>query len=104
MRTNLMKVPSGFKIRKKEDVEKFINNCMLKGGQYYIKADEETAYVIEKDTDDEVRVLVKKGDLTDVFNPLLEVACTDKPDTYKITVTESIWKLRKYINAKYFNI
>lgn len=99
---NVMILPANFKIRKKNDIETFINNCMMKDGTYGIKIDKETLLYIKKDEDGNVSVLIKRGNLRDVFNPLLEVAATNN-SAYKETVQDYIWKYRKYINAEYFS-
>ena len=98
---NIMMIPHGFKIRKKADAEKFINECMCKGSSYYLKINSEHAVILEKD-EEGVSVLIKSGDLNDMFNPLLEVAKT-KNNCYNETVEDYIWKYRKYINQKWFN-
>ena len=97
----IMVAPNGFKIRKKTDVDVFINQCMLKGGEYYIVTDDGTQFVFYKDKDGNTSVSYRNGDLKDIFNPLLEVART-KDNCYKKTVEDYIWQNRKYINAKWF--
>ena len=39
MRISIMRIPQGFKIRKKEDAIKFIEKCMCKGSRYDIVTD-----------------------------------------------------------------
>lgn len=101
MSITIMQIPHGFKIRKKIDVETFINKCMCKGNRYYIVTESGEQFIFEKDKDGSVSVLNRTGDLTDMFNPSLEVARTNG-NCYLGTVDEYIWKNRKYINAKWF--
>ena len=99
---SLMTIHCGFKIRKKVDAEYFVQKCMCKDNEYYIKIDKYFALILRKENDDTISVLKKMGDLYDIFNPLLEVANTNNP-AYKETVYDYIWKYRKHINAKWFN-
>lgn len=99
---SLMSIPCGFKIRKKLDIDKFMNECMCKENEYYLKINDELALFIEKKKDGTITVAEKRFDLYDPFNPLIEVAST-KNKSYKETVQNYIWKYRKYINAKWFN-
>lgn len=98
----IMMIPHGFKIRKKSDAEVFINECMIKGNEYYIITDSGIQFIFDKKKDDNVSVLYRNGDLRDPFNPLLEVARTND-NCYKKTVSDYVWKYRKYINAKWFS-
>ena len=95
----IMMIPHGFKIRKKSDVEYFINKCMC-GGDYYIITDSGVQYIFSK-RKDEVSVCKRNGDLHDPFNPSLEIANTRR-NVYERTVNDYIWQNRKYINAKWF--
>lgn len=99
---SIMAIPCGFKIKRKVDTERFVNECMCEGSEYYIKISEDLALFLEKDKNGTVSVLEKRWDLYDPFNPLLEVANTSNT-AYKETVNDYIWKYRKYINAKWFN-
>lgn len=89
-----------FKVRSKEDAKIFVNEAMGIGQCTYV-VDKETAYVVSK-TADGVAISMKKGDLNDVFNPLVEVANT-RNTAYKDSVYDVIWKIRKTINEKWFN-
>jgi hypothetical protein len=95
----IIRIPQGFKIRKKSDVEVFINKCMCKG-DYYIITDTGIQYIFTKKKD-EVSVYERIGNLYDPFNPSLEIANT-KNNCYKKTVADCVWENRKYINAKWF--
>ena len=101
-RVYIMMIPCGFKIRKKADTKFFTEKCMQKDSEYYLKIDTDFALILEKEKDGECSVAIKRGDLQDYFNPLLEVANTNN-NAYKETVYDYIWKYRKYINAKWFN-
>lgn len=90
-----------FKIKSKKDAEVFINDAMCNNNTYTIIVNKETAYIFEK-VNNEVCVYEKKGDLSDIFNPLLEVANTANK-FYKDSTVDYVWNLRKYINAKFFN-
>ena len=98
---SLMKVPCGFKIRKKVDCDTFINKCMCNDNTYSI-VDTGVQVIIEKDKNGNVSVSTRYGDFTNIFNPSLEVART-KNNCYKETVQDYIWKYRKAINALWFN-
>ena len=102
MSITIMKIPHDFKIRKKSDVEIFIKDCMINGNSYYLKISKEEAVIMDKDKDGNVSICIKTGDLYDMFNPLLEVARTNK-NCYKKTVEDYLWHYRKYINAQWFN-
>ena len=102
MRTTIMLVPQGFKIRKKSDIDTFINKCMQKGNRYDVIADSGLQFIFEKDNNSNISVSMRSGDLTDMFNPSLEVARTNN-NCYKEIVESYIWKNRKYINKKWFN-
>lgn len=97
----IMQIPNGFKIRKKSDVETFMNKCMCKNNRYAIITDSGMQFIFGKDKDGNISVAIRHGDLKDIFNPSLEVARTNN-NCYKGTVEEYIWQNRKYINAKWF--
>ena len=98
---SIMCIPQGFKIRKKVDCDTFIERCMQKDNDYYFVVNN-IGIVLEKDKNGNVSVCEKRGDLNDLFNPLLEVART-KDNCYKETVQDYVWKYRKTINEKWFN-
>lgn len=98
----IMMIPHGFKIRKKSDAEVFINECMVKGNEYYIITDSGIQFIFDKKKDGNVSVLYRNGDLTDPFNPSLEIASTENP-LYEKSVVDYVWMNRKYINAKWFS-
>ena len=104
MRVSIMVMPIGFKIRKKADVEVFIQKCMQNNSDYNIITDENSKeqFIFRKDKNGNVSVAYRNGNLNDIFNPMIEVARTND-NCYKATVQDYIWKNRKYINAKWFN-
>ena len=102
MRCTIMQIPQGFKIRKKADVETFIDKCMCNGNSYSAVDDNGTQVIVEKDKDGNVSVCLRNGDLNNIFNPMLEVART-KENCYKETVQDYIWQFRKAINAEWFS-
>ena len=102
MRCTIMQIPQGFKIRKKADIDKFINDCMCKGNRYGAVDDNGTQIIVEKDKEGNVSVCLRNGDLRNIFNPSLEVART-KDNCYDKTVQDYIWQFRKAINTEYFS-
>lgn len=102
MRCTVMKIPQGFKIRKKADVETFINKCMCNDNRYSAVNDNGTQIIIEKDKEGNISVCLRDGDLDNIFNPMLEVART-KDNCYDKTVQNYIWQFRKAINTEFFN-
>ena len=101
MKCTIMQIPQGFKIKKKADVETFINKCMCNNNRYSI-IDENAQLIFEKDKEGNVSVCLRNGDLNDIFNPSLEIART-KNNCYEHTVQDYIWKFRKAINNEWFN-
>ena len=99
---SIMCIPHGFKIRKKADVKTFMEECMVKGSEYALIIRKDFAVRFEKDKDGNISVLIKQGNLKDMFEPLLEVANTAN-NSYGTTVEWQIWHYRKYINARWFN-
>ena len=101
MRCTIMQIPQGFKIRKKVDIETFINDCMCRGCRYSV-IDNDVQCFIEKDKDGNISIDLRYGDLNNIWNPSLEVART-KDNCYKETVQDYIWQFRKAINAEWFS-
>lgn len=88
---SIIQKPVSFKIRRKSDIKTFKNVCLCNGSKYIIKINPNYIFVLEK-TENNTIGTIKQGDLFNVFNPEIQ---TD--------VDEWIWKLRKYINKKYFS-
>ena len=84
----------GFKIRKKEDVDTFINKVLKGSGSISIKIDRHEIYFITREKDN-IYISYKIGDIYDIFNPELVL-----PDEQ---LYDTVWKIRKYINQRYFN-
>lgn len=101
MNCTIMRIPRGFKIRKKDDCNTFIEKCMCENSKYSIIVDN-TQIIFHKDKDNDISVCVRYGDFSNIFNPMLEVART-KDNCYKETVFDYIWKYRKAINNEWFN-
>lgn len=95
-----VKIPCGFKVRTKLDAKRFAYE-LISNGEFHIPVNRELAYIIERENNT-VRVYERCGDLHDIFNPNLEVACTGK-DYLGKKPEDYVWFLRKYINRKYFN-
>lgn len=102
MSITIMNIPMGFKIRRKADVDVFINKCMCKDSRYSIVYQKDKQLFIDKDKDGNVSVAIRDGDLYDIFNPSIEVART-KDNCYDKTVQDYIWQFRKAINKEWFN-
>ena len=102
MNFTIMNIPMEFKIRRKADVNVFINKCMCKGCRYSIVYQKDKQLFIEKDKDGNISVAIRNGDLYDIFNPSIEVART-KNNCYDKTVEDYIWQFRKAINKEWFN-
>ena len=102
MSCSIMVIPYNFKIRKKSDVNTFIDDCMCKNNRYCILFESEKQLILEKDKDGDISVDLRYGNLDDIFNPSIEVART-KDNCYKETVQDYIWKYRKVINNEWFN-
>lgn len=97
---NLIKIPQGFKIRSKADVQKFMDECMLVNNTYEVKVSGVEKITIRKGEND-ISFLIKLGDVKNPFVPDLEIAKTND-SSYKHDVQYWIWKYRKYINARWF--
>lgn len=99
---SIMRIPAGFKIKKKVDVERFIDYCMKNDNEYEVVISVIEKIVITKNNDGNVSFSIKIGDIKNIFIPLVEVANTGN-NAYKNSVNDYIWKYRKYINTKWFN-
>ena len=89
---SIIQKPHNFKIRRKTDIETFKNVCLCNGSKYIIKINPNYLFVLEK-TENNITGNIKQGDLFNIFNPEIQ-----------INVDEWLWKLRKYINKKYYQI
>ena len=85
----------GFKIRTKEDSRTFIEKCVSGDGFTVIKINHNEAYYIYSSKSGFSYITHRFGDLANIFNPELRLP---EEDTIDI-----IWKIRKYINQKWFN-
>lgn len=84
---------NGFKIRKKDDVDTFVNKVLRGDGSISIKIDNQELYFITRQKD-HIYISHKVGDIYDMFNPELVL-----PDEQ---LYDTIWKIRKYINKRFF--
>ena len=84
----------GFKIRKKDDVDIFVNKVLKGDGSISIKIDRHEIYFITREKD-YIYISHKIGDIYDMFNP--ELALPDEQ------LYDTVWKIRKYINQRFFN-
>lgn len=82
-----------FKIRKKDDVDTFVNKVLRGDGFIAIKIDNQALYCITRQTG-RIYISYKIGDIYDMFNPELVL-----PDE---EIYDTIWKIRKYINKRFF--
>lgn len=88
-----IKSQNGFKIKTKEDAKTFIEN--ISGDGYAtIKISHNESYYIYS-TKDGFYISHRIGNLSDIFNPELRLPEEDNINT--------VWKIRKYINQKWFN-
>ena len=85
---------SGFKIRKKDDVDIFVNKVLKGDGSISIKIDRHEIYFITRKKD-YIYISHRIGDIHDIFNPELVL-----PDEQ---LYDTVWKIRKYINQRFFN-
>lgn len=90
-----IKYNHGFKIRTKSDAREFLEKCISGDGYIVIKINPTEAYYIYSSKDGFSHITHRYGDLSNIFNPELRIVDEKNIDT--------IWKLRKYINEKYFN-
>lgn len=101
MELYIMKIPQGFKIKKKSDINIFINECMQNENEYVIILNSYEAIALQKDND-VISFLVKNGNVRNPFIPYVKIAETNNL-TYAYTIEECIWKYRKYINKEWFS-
>lgn len=87
---SVIQKPQGFKIRKKADVNTFKNVCLCNGSKYTIKINSNFVFFLEK-TENNIIGAIRQGDLENIFTPEIQ-----------IDVDKWVWRLRKYINKKYF--
>lgn len=88
---SIIQKPVSFKIWRKSDIKTFKNVCLCNGSKYIIKINPNYIFMLEK-TENNITGTIKQGDLFNIFNPEIQ-----------IDVDELVWKLRKYINKKYFS-
>lgn len=85
----------GFKIRTKEDAKTFIKKCISGDGYVVIKLSHNEAYYIYSTKEGFSYITHRIGNLSDIFNPELRLLEEENVNT--------IYKIRKYINQKWFN-
>lgn len=85
----------GFKIKTKEDARTFIEKCVSGDGYICVKINPTEAYYLYSSKNGFNYIAHRLGNLSDIFNPELKLPSEDNIDT--------IWKIRKYINQKWFN-
>lgn len=85
----------GFKIKTKEDARTFIEKCILGDGYVVIKISHNEAYYIYSSEKGFSYISHRIGNLSDIFNPEFRLPEEDNVNT--------VWKIRKYINQKWFN-
>jgi hypothetical protein len=92
----LIRHEHGFKIRNKDDAKKFLNYCVQGDGYSVHKINKTHCFFIYRDQETKkVWITEKLGNLQDIFNPEIQI-----PDEKMV---DYIWKMRKYINQKWFN-
>ena len=91
-----IKYNHGFKIKTKQDVKTFLNDCVKGNGSVSIAVDKQHCFFIRRnDSLNFTEIAEKIGNLQDIFNPELII-----PDEKMV---DYIWKMRKYVNKKWFN-
>lgn len=105
MDVSLMNIPAikgkKFKIRCKADARIFIEKCMNNDNSYTIIIREDYALVFEKDSNGNVDLYYKKGNLRDPFNPLVHLGSVKNGQINNL-INDYVWSCRKQINAKWF--
>ena len=86
-----------YRIKKKADVETFLQKVLVKGCSYYVTdVDGDFDYCIDKDKDGEVILLMRaKRYRGDIFSPYFQVI--------DVNVAKFIWNNRKLINKMFFS-
>lgn len=92
----IIKSEHGFKIKSKEDAKTFLDYCLCFDGTLSVLIDKQHCFFIHRhNKSKKVWITEKLGNLQDVFNPEIQI-----PDEKMV---DYIWKMRKYINQKWFN-
>lgn len=92
----VIKYNHGFKIKTKEDAKNFLNNCIKGNGSVTIPVNRHHCFFIRRnDSLNFTEIAEKVGDLENIFNP--ELVISDE------LMVDYIWKMRKYINKRWFN-
>lgn len=91
MYISIIQEPVSLKIRRKSDINTFKNVCLCNVSKYIITINSNDIFMLEK-MENNITGTIKQGDLFNIFNPEIQ-----------IDVDEWVWKLRKYINKKYFS-
>lgn len=89
-----IKYNHGFKIKTKSDAREFLEKCISGDGYIRIKKSPTEEYVIYSTKDGVSYISHRIGNLSDIFNPELRLLEKDNVKT--------IYKIRKYINKKFF--
>ena len=92
----IIKYTHGFKIRTKNDAQYFLEECIYGNSYSTILVNNNHCFTIYRNQKTErVWITEKFGTLCDIFNPEIQI-----PDEEMV---DYIWKMRKYINKKWFN-
>ena len=90
-----------FKIRNRFEVEYFIEKVVQPGTKITLVMDNRVELDISKSRDDVFSIGYRAGDITNPFNPVVEIARSGD-ETYKKSVEYYIWNWRKYLNSTLF--
>lgn len=100
MKVSIFKLKPGFKITRKWEIKAIFFDDVLKPDNRYVvtfndngEGPPNTQIILFTDKDNNVTVYQRYGDLSDIFNP--EVQVRDE--------IGFIWKYRKYINDYFFS-
>lgn len=94
-----VKHKQGFKIKSKKDAELFLTYCLGGEGTSTFFIDKQHCFfirIIKIKSKTNITIAEKVGDLYDVFNPEIII-----PESQMI---DYVYKMRKYINTKFFTL
>ena len=82
-------------IKSKNDARRFLTENMCPNQEYTVKVSDTFVFSIKTDASCNVAIFSKRGNLKDIFNPIVE-------ETRVLTeAVDWVYKYRKYISAKF---
>jgi hypothetical protein len=91
-------VPSGFRVKSKEDAKNFISRCLTKGTEIDLYLESDYQIYVKKDENGIVSAGERRGDLDNLFNPYVELANSTN-DSYDTSVEDIVWMHKKQFNS-----